>query len=321
MKEGLSPSPTPNSLDAQHSIIAYACSANEALSEELNALYLPHLAALLGKMTCVANGFTPSDREQGKHLVGAYLMPHESALSVFGLSPQWGSEALITPCHWQVGMNEVVMLNPAEIQLSAEESQALLLAIQPYFAEDGLEVTYESPLVWRARGRLFEGLPFAALERVVGQQVHAWMPSDAKAKPLQRLQSEMQMLLYQHPVNDQRSLQGRRTVNSFWVHRKTDQLYDLTGKAQLHLDLKEATHQSNAAQWRQAWQNLDNTVCKSLLHALTQQQEVSLTLCSAHAWRHYRPQKTSLLNTFKSLFTSTTVHKELSALLKDAPTS
>jgi hypothetical protein len=321
MKEGLSPSPTPNSLDAQHNIIAYACSANEALSGGLNALYLPHLAALLGKMTCVANGFTPSDREHGKHLEAAYLMPHESALSVFGLSPQWGSEALITPCHWQVGMNEVLMLNPAEIQLSAAESQALLSAIQPYFAEDGLEVTYESPLVWRARGRLFEDLPFAALERVVGQQVSAWMPSDAKAKPLQRLQSEMQMLLYQHPVNDQRSLQGRWTVNSFWVHRQTDQLYDLTGKAQLYLDLQEATHQSNAAQWRQTWQNLDNTVCKSLLNALTQQQEVSLTLCSAHAWRHYRPQKKSLLNTFKRLFASTTVHKELSALLKDAPTS
>ncbi len=87
MKEGLSPNPTPNSLDAQHSIIAYACNANEALSGDLNALYLPHLAALLGKMTCVANGFTPSDREHGKHSEAAYLMPHESALSIFGLNP------------------------------------------------------------------------------------------------------------------------------------------------------------------------------------------------------------------------------------------
>ena len=320
MKDGLNPRHTPASLGVQHSVIAYASSPNEPLSQDLGALNLPCLASLLGKMTCVSQGFTPIDLQGGKQSEAAYLMPHESVLSLWGLSPQWGPEAIITPCHWQVGMNDVVMLNPAEIQLSSAESQALLAAIQPYFAEDGLEVIYESPLVWRARGALFKDLPCAALERVIGQQVNAWLPSKAIAKPLQRLQSEMQMLLYQHPVNDQRSLQGRWTVNSFWVHREIDQLYEATIPAQLHLDLKDASLQSNAAQWRQAWEVLDNTVCKSMLEALTQDQEVSLTLCSADAWRHYQPQKTSLLNALKSLFTPTSVHKELNALRQNAPT-
>ena len=93
-------------------------------------------------------------------------------------------------------------------------------------------------LVWRAKGALFKDLPFAPLERVVGQHVNAWMPSASKARSLQRLQSEMQMLLYQHPVNDQRSLQGKWTVNSFWVHRQVDQLYAPTLPVQIHLDLK-----------------------------------------------------------------------------------
>jgi hypothetical protein len=321
MKDGSTQRQIPASPGVNHSIIAYACTPHESLTQGLLTLQLPHLTRLLAKMTCVSEGVTPMDLEGGKHLEAAYLMPHESALSLWGLRPQSGPEAIITPCHWQVGMNEVVMLNPSEIQLSAEESQSLLAAIQPYFAEDGLEVTYDSPMVWRAKGAFFENLQFAALERVVGQHINAWLPSNAKAKPLQRLQSEMQMLLYQHPVNDQRSLQGRWTVNSFWVHRQIDQLFDTPHPAQIHLDLKEATAQANVEQWRQHWQHLDDTVCKALLEALTEQQEVSLTLCSTHAWRHYRPQKTSLLNSLKSLFTSTSVHKEFSALLKDAPTS
>ena len=321
MKDGLTPHPAPAGLNMQHSIIAYACNPSEPLSEGLGTLNLPHLATLLSKMTCVSQGFTPTDLESGKHPEAAYLMPHESVLNLWNLTPRYGPEAIITPCHWQVGMNEVVMLNPAEIQLSAEESQALLAAIQPYFAEDGLEVTYESPLVWRAKGALFNDLPFAALERVVGQHVNAWMPSASKARSLQRLQSEMQMLLYQHPVNDQRSMQGRWTVNSFWVHRQMEQLYPSTHPAMLHLDLREASLLSNALQWRQHWESLDRTVCKAMLDAMNADHEISLTLCSLHAWRHYRLPQKSLLNNLKRLFSTTTVQKELGALLKDAPTT
>ena len=190
----------------------------------------------MGKKTCVSQGVTPTDLEHEKHPEAAYLMPHESVLNLWGLSPQYGQEAIITPCHWQVGMNEVVMLNPKEIQLSPEESQALLAAIQPYFAEDGLEVTYESPLVWRAKGALFKDLPFAPLERVVGQHVNAWMPSASKARSLQRLQRQLQMLLYQHPVTDQRSLPGKWSVTSFWVHRQVDLLYAPTLPVEFHRD-------------------------------------------------------------------------------------
>lgn len=318
MNHGLTSSSVTDSQGEPHSIIAYACGASETLIQGLKTLNLPHLAALLGKMACVSQGSTAMDLVAGKFPESAYLMAHESVLKLWDLQPQWGKEVIITPCHWQVGMNDVVMQNPADIQLSAEESQALLLAIQPYFAEDDIEVTYESPVVWRAKGSMFQDLPLAAIDKAVGQHVNAWMPSAPQARPLQRLQSEMQMLLYQHPVNDQRSLQGRWTVNSFWVHRQLNQLFEATSPAQIHLDLKEATQQSNAAIWRQQWEQLDNTVCKHLLDVLAQQQDVSLTLCSATAWRHYRPQKSSLWHSLQRLFKPTSVHKELSALLEDA---
>jgi hypothetical protein len=126
----------------------------------------------------------------------------------------------MTPCHWQVGMNEVILLKPEEMALSDSESRQVLSAMQPYFEEDGLQVVYESPLVWRVTGHLIEGLPLASIEPgCLAKSIQGWMPKLQQAKTLQRLQSEMQMLLYQHPVNDERSLKGRWTVNSFWLHR------------------------------------------------------------------------------------------------------
>ena len=296
----------------QHSIIAYACTPSEPLSEGLGTLNLPHLATLLGKMTCVSQGFTPTDLENEKHPEAAYLMPHESALNLWGLSPQYGQEAIITPCHWQVGMNEVVMLNPKEIQLSPEESQALLAAIQPYFAEDGLEVTYESPLVWRAKGALFKDLPFAPLERVVGQHVNAWMPSASKARSLQRLQSEMQMLLYQHPVNDLRSQHGRWAVNSFWVHRTLEQLYPDNSTTAFQLDLHQAAIHGNATEWQQQWQALDKRM--GAIHLASPNSLASVTLCSETHWRHYRPQSKSWLQSLKRMVSPLKVQAELRAL-------
>ena len=303
-----------------HGIIAYASSPAAPLQGALDTLYLPHLAELLGKLTCVSKGVVPTELPHDTSQSDAYLLPHEIAMGLWGQSPHWGPEALITPCHWQVGMNEVVMLDPAEIQLTELESRDLLEAIQAYFAEDGLTVRYESPMVWRAHGEMFQGLPFAALEKVIGRNVKAWMPSAGQARQLQRLQSEMQMLLYQHPVNDQRSLRGQWTLNSFWVHREWSHMYKPPYPAQIHLQLQTANAEQNAALWCQQWENLDATVCKSLLDALSRQQDVSITLCSDSAWRHYRPRKASMFNALQRMFSQISVRNELRALIQDPTT-
>jgi len=220
----------------------------------------------------------------------------------------------MTPCHWQVGMNEVILLNPKELALNEDESRELLSAIQPYFEEDGLQVVYESPLVWRVTGDLLDGLPLASIDRVVGQNIKPWMPEHQRAKTLQRLQSEMQMLLYQHPVNDERSLKGRWSVNSFWLYRSLDQLYPDASEVNVALDLRENMQASNPKLWQQAWQHLDATLCQSLSQALDQNHDISLTLCSETSWRHYRPQPVSWLNKLHRLIQPVSVIKELRAL-------
>ena len=296
-----------NAADAgpQHWVIAYASSHLAPLQQALDTLYLPHLEKVLSGMACVSE----SDFERE---IASPLLPHENVPSLWHQSPVWDDEALITPCHWQVGMNEVLLLNPAEMHLGAEESQQLLAAVKPYFEEDGLHLSYESPLVWRAKGPLLKDMPFASLEKVSGQHIKDWLPQGPNARTLQRLQSEMQMLLYQHPVNDLRSQQGRWAVNSFWVHRTLEQLYPNNRQTAFRMDLREAAVQGNTDAWLQQWQALDNVLGETFQAEAT--RLASLTLCSETHWRHYRPQNKTWLHTLKRMLSPLKVQAELRAL-------
>ena len=125
--------------------------------------------------------------------------------------------AWLTPCHWEVGMDHVRMHAPAHLRLSPDHSRAMFDAMRPYFEEDGIALTWEAPDRWLAQGEVFLDLPCASLDRVVGRLVDDWLPRRSATGTLQRLQQEMQMLLYTHPVNEAREGQRLPTVNSFWV--------------------------------------------------------------------------------------------------------
>lgn len=289
-------------LAADHLIIPYAASRSPALRSALPQLQLPHLQALLQALTRVHSDADDLD-EPGLD------MPHERALAraldlpgttgawpwaawsqgVTGETPQ----AFFTPCHWQIGMDQVVMLNPASLQLSEAESQALLQAMQPFFSEDGLSVRYLTPTQWHAQGELLRGLACASVERVVGMNVNPWLPKSPAAKALRRLQSEMQMLLYNHPVNDARSAKGQLTVNSFWVHGAGVLTHKPAGPApHMTTALCEAALREDAQAWLQAWREADATLCADLRQRMGA-QPVTLTLCSEHAAHTYQIQPTS----------------------------
>ncbi len=109
------------------------------------------------------------------------------------------------------------MAQPAALQLSEADSRALLAAMTPFFEEDGLALEWIAPLCWRARGAVFQDLACASLDRAAGATVDDWLPRANEARTVRRLQQEMQMLLYTHPVNEEREARGLAPVNSFWV--------------------------------------------------------------------------------------------------------
>lgn len=297
-----------------HLLIPYASTLSEGCHQALAALKLPQLDKLLRQLT-----LTSTDSADENTLIP----PHERALAaVHGIlkanvTPDgqvpWGAWhaaqaghtvaatdhwAVITPCHWAVQTNHITMVSPRALDLQEDESRLLLAAMQPYFSEDGITLVYDTATRWLARGDVFAGLATASPYRVLGARVDDWIPKGDTAKGLRRLQQEMQMLLYTHPLSDARASRGLPAINSFWVSG-TGTLPP--GPAQVaavrptvQISLRDAAVRDDWAAWSHAWQQIDATECAQLLATLERGKDVTLTLCGERSAQTYTGVLTGL---------------------------
>ncbi len=295
----MSPPPRPE----MHLLVPAAASRAPTLLAALPGLRLPHLEQLLARLT-------PEERIDGDE--NSWSMPYEQAVARANRLPfapgripwaafesqTWGTPcAWIKPCHWQVGTDRILMGDPAALQLQDNESRAFMAAMQPYFAEDGITLRYIDAMgAWLATGEVFRDLPSASLERVVGRNIDSFLPpaSTPQGATLRRLQNEMQMLLYTHPLNDARELRRLPVVNSFWITGAGVLDTAVTPDPGLMVEprLCAPLLQQDAAGWAAAWQAIDSDVCFRLLQGLNGQIDVRLTLCgdrSAQTW-HSAPR-------------------------------
>jgi len=303
-----------------HLIIPYAAFA-DVPQDTLQQLQLPHLRQLLAQMQCVQRDETgddvphlPHERCQARALGWPDAAPWPWAAWAHPEQP--GPQAWITPCHWQIGMDQVVMLEPARLQLSDAESQQMLEAMQPFLQEDGLTVRWHSAQLWHASGALFENMPSVSLDRVSGQNVKPWITNGHMPPSLRRLQSEMQMLLYNHPVNDARMARGECSVNSFWVHGAGSMTQPPAVQAHSVVvvpTLREALMQRNLPAWQAAWQALD----QDLLAPWASQappSDLRLSLCSETRAHTYQWGERSWLQRLGAAFQKTDTAAALQAL-------
>ncbi len=309
-----------------HLIIPYAASHSLKGPEGWTRLHLPHLQALLGllqRQQVLQDADDPPPHMPHERLQAQTLgwSPDAAALpwaawqtGHTGATPQ----AWMTPCHWQIGMNDVVMADPDHLHLSNEESQQLLQAMQPFLLEDGLQVTWHSALRWHAQGPLLADLVCASLDRVIGQNVKHWMQGGPAARPLQRLQSEMQMLLYNHPVNDAREARRQHTVNAFWLHGAGTLPVGTPAPAQtvtVSDGLRASALRVDVQAWQQAWQALDATTVADLLQHVKTTGEGSLSLCSEHAAHTYTAAPAAWHQRITRLFKQPSPAAALAALI------
>lgn len=290
-----------------HTLISFAAPPGPQCRQALERLALPHLRRLLqvlAQRACASgqpDNLTPVHervRAQSWGLVNnaADGLTPWAALDAhrLGLTTQYGLEgwAWITPCHWNVQAGHVDMEDPQRLALTVKDTDALHHAMQAYFAEDGIQLFphHLGHPRWLAKGDVFKDLPTASLDRVAAQTVDAWMPRQDQAKSLRRLQNEMQMLLYTHPVNDSRATFRLPSINSFWISgtgtlRQPDALVAPEEHAQRWTErdnLRHAALHDDAPAWMEAWQALDSTTLAHAVQQVEAGQAVQIILCGEH---------------------------------------
>ena len=302
-----------------HLLVPFAAASAPECHALLPGLRLPHLSALLARLS---PGVTDKG---GDH---DFSTPHERALAgalgvpegsdeptdepIDGMLP-WAAldsdaphqpQAWFTPCHFQIGMDQVTLQTAGQLALGDDHSRPLFEALAPFCAEDGITLNYESPTRWRARGEPLRHLRCASLDRVSGRSVADWTPDTAAggagAQLLKRLQSEAQMLFYTHPVNDQREAAREPIINGFWVHGAgvlPEGFHARAPTPEMPQSLRLAALRADWAAWQQAWELLDTSHFQPLLQRARQGAPVTLTLCgerNAQTW-HNHPQRGALV--------------------------
>lgn len=274
-----------------HLLIPFASALGEAGAYALRDLSLPRLGRLLARLQ-------PAERLGDDEY--SLSPPNERALAaawgwdgVDGALPfaaraaqadgvdvldrAWG---LLTPVHWVVGRDAVTLADPAALQLDAAESRALFEAVRELFESEGFTLAWGAPLRWYAAHESLVELPCASPDRVIGRSVERWMPAGHAMRTLRRLQSEVQMLLYAHPINEAREQRGLWSVNSFWLsgcgrHQPVE-----ADPLRVDDSLRAPALAEDWAAWTEAWRAIDAGVLAEFAQALEADPgAVSLTLC------------------------------------------
>jgi len=280
---------------------------------------LPHLHKLFNRLARSNVAYAkPTDLTPlHEALAHAHLQAVDGLLPLGALAAQaagldgsaaWG---LLSFCHLQAQSDHVAMRDPDELAFGAQESEALVQAMRPYFLEDGLHLHPYLPGQWLVCGEVLRDLPTASLERVRGQSVDAWMPQGERARPLRRLHNEMQMLLYTHPVNDSRAARGLTPVNAFWLSGTGSLPPDVPSGPMvtvLHTELRDSALRDDAWGWAQAWTALDAAHGAQWLERAERDAAFCVSLCGseqAHSYTTHAARTKSWLSRARQAWSPT----------------
>ncbi|MCF8209713.1 MAG: phosphoglycerate mutase [Rhodoferax sp.] len=306
-------------------MIPYAGPPGPECRQAIARLQLPHLDQLLRLVSADAALLGGSEHLTPLHeRVWAQSLGLEAADGLvpwaawdalrLGLCETYGQTgwAWITPCHWKLHTSHIDMADPLQLALSPQESVALCEAMQAYFAEDGITLFAHAlghPVThWLAHGDVLRDLPTASLDRVAGQAVDAWMPRSSGSQLLRRLQNEMQMLLYTHPINDARASAALPVVNSFWISGTGSlpagvRLPDAdTPHIECLRTLTGPARSDNASAWIEAWETIDRTALAQALERVRAHRPVKISVCADNKASTLGPTPHSVLRRLQLRF-------------------
>ncbi len=273
-----------------HLIIPFAAPLSDAGQQALGSLALPQLRALLSRMQQSAGdegdewSFTPPHERAWATALGWTggdgLLPwaaRQAAADGLDVKDQaWG---LVTPAHWHVGTDQVSLLDPLTLTLDEAASRACFDAVQDLFTGDGFALHWAAPLRWYAAHPSLATMRCASLDRVVGRNVDAWFGKDPAARRIRRLQSEVQMRLYTHPLNDERVARGLLPINSFWLSGCGVAQASTRPEPVVDMRLRAPALGGDWAAWVKAWDTLDQGPLTDAAARAVRGEPLRLTLC------------------------------------------
>ncbi|HXZ07199.1 MAG TPA: regulator [Paraburkholderia sp.] len=139
-----------------------------------------------------------------------------------GGQPGNATWACIQPVHVRIAHDHLVLIDPDALDLQDDEAATLLAVARPLIEELGVRIEAPKPTRWYVSSDAFGSLAGASPLRASGRNIEIWLPHEAhtgeRSRAWMKLQNEVQMAWFEHPVNEAREARGLPAVNSIWFH-------------------------------------------------------------------------------------------------------
>lgn len=215
-----------------------------------------------------------------------------------------GGWLCVAPAHLRLQRDQVLML-PSD-GIGADEAAQFCGSLNEYFAGQGMMFYAPHPQRWYLRLEQLPEISCVPLSQVSGRNIRNSLPAGTDATRWHQVFNDIQMLLFAHPLNEEREARGVLPVNGVWlwgggtVPGEIAQPYDCVSSdevlaemfataagaafsawpAQWHAEavcdrqllvwtgLRQALQQGDLASWREALRDFETTYVQPLWQAL-----------------------------------------------------
>ncbi len=132
-----------------------------------------------------------------------------------GMQPGSGYWLRADPVHLQMQRTQLV-LHP-EIPMNADEAAQLCTSLNTHFADEGLRFFSPHPQRWYLQMENVSDIVTRPLSQVAGRNVQTHLPKGSNALRWHKVFNEIQMLFFEHAVNQAREARGELPINSIWL--------------------------------------------------------------------------------------------------------
>lgn len=104
-----------------------------------------------------------------------------------------------------------------DVPLNADEAAQLCASLNTHFAAEGLRFFSPHPQRWYLQMESVPDIVTRPLAQVAGRNVQTYLPKGQNALRWHKIFNEIQMLFFEHAVNQAREARGDFPINSIWL--------------------------------------------------------------------------------------------------------
>lgn len=185
--------------------------------EPYRDLDLPSLETLLARGRRTRTGGATVER----WLAAAFGLTGDSPLAAHalrgdGVEPGNDCWMCADPVHMRVHGDRLVLADTTHFSLTPMEAREFVAALNTHFGGEGITLIAPHPQRWYLRLADTPRLHTTPTAEAAGRSIESLLPTGEDGAHWRRVINEAQMLLHDHPRNEEREARGELPVNSIW---------------------------------------------------------------------------------------------------------